>query len=1346
MDQEKQDKKKHKKQSKDKTKTKFPEEQEESVDASTEQQEHDSTAKTTATPAPTSFMDYFWDLASERDDRRLTAANSLISFLLKKQDTCSNTLSNDGEYTLKRLVKGLSSSREQARLGFSTCLTQFLKTFPFVNLDEVMNLLEDVTKITGSVRGADERDMLFGKLFGYIAFLESGRVDDKEELLLQLFEKLVALFDNKIWLREVTSEVILSCLNKFKSKSSWEIAANKLKGLVLNDLSDYAAYDVVLVSGIQFMLNSKPELKEIITGTIESFPTETIISTNNLEEIGRILIAACAGFPKIHRIWHCVFLEIFGSSHNRELPSTRITQFNSENKSNLFCKLVEYVETHMLSGNTSTNEKKCVAFNVFQRLLEVAPLSHLSYIVNKPWIRCVMSILKNKSHTLRNYCIKHMKNVVTIASDSAETRTSVVSLLLQNGGANFDSITSTSTMADLLKDINDASNVQNIIISLCKLIVNNCTSISDDSNDISVATGAINTLSGLPKMLSTERSSILTILIALLIRIAYFEKGTFKITNNKKGNKPQGTSDSPPIDESILKNVTGIVNLIDPIYEKQSIPQKVRELAASKVFSLVMESVSENEGDNQTRQNKHCDVALKFLVLFMQSGLKLWNPIITETTVTELQTKLLGFESKLAPYLYQFFGLSLFHILSNNENDELLEDLLNVINLLVDDIRKDSLSEEDNCLHTFYQISMALLSENLDAQQSAGVKALRHSLKQCWKGIFINYGKLVTHDLVDAMVMSVVGEDGFDATEGDDDEDLEDEADISGDDSEQDDEAVEGGSSKQTINNENSSKKSHKNEREVDESVDSDDDSKEEEGEDDEKNDDDNPSDEEIMISADEALSQMIQMRKQSRKHAVVQGKRVDMINRCRAIDIIDLYLSRNEDPETILPMFSPFLKCYSKVFGSSIIQNIEEGRNFTQKLKVLIESKLNKSKLRLPKEGDDASHKSEDISTDSPVAKDNITAYFVDALQSVSKYLRVKDANIRNLAAQSFFCLARKILSGNFEDLKKALQVIVDGLFTVYYQKKNSRVSTSLLDELLSRFTEFTMQVSLKTIVTGCQSGLNDYATSEAFRHLHFLIKRFSSFPGSSKQLLFSNANDILQAFSATIEQLVEGTLQMKSARSRTIILCCHDLINLFKKLLSSSEQQGLTSGALVKQYVNKNVMASLQVVTSKYSEVSSLNSSMAKILKEVSSTILTMSPSLNNSSLVSTQKKKRDVTESQQTPDVNEVDGEGEEKGKKKKAKKGKQVKSREDELIEQEEKKFLVQQSKQQQSNEVVTTKSKQKKQRSEPPALEPETDEATAFLNKILGGKATSQSDALEDAIRSDKKNKKQKSSH
>lgn len=94
-------------------------------------------------------MNWFWDLASDDDSRRCIAASMIVKYVAETQKKVETpgAMSVDGDYTLKRLVRGLSSSRDSARQGFSACLCQFLVVFPDVNVTDVTNLLDDTTKV-----------------------------------------------------------------------------------------------------------------------------------------------------------------------------------------------------------------------------------------------------------------------------------------------------------------------------------------------------------------------------------------------------------------------------------------------------------------------------------------------------------------------------------------------------------------------------------------------------------------------------------------------------------------------------------------------------------------------------------------------------------------------------------------------------------------------------------------------------------------------------------------------------------------------------------------------------------------------------------------------------------------------------------------------------------------------------------------------------------------------------------------------------------------------------------------------------------------------------------------------
>lgn len=69
-------------------------------------------------------MELYEQLASNDEKKRITAAEQLVKKIVAVRENGTSEKGVDFEYALNRLVKGLSSGRESARLGFSIALTE----------------------------------------------------------------------------------------------------------------------------------------------------------------------------------------------------------------------------------------------------------------------------------------------------------------------------------------------------------------------------------------------------------------------------------------------------------------------------------------------------------------------------------------------------------------------------------------------------------------------------------------------------------------------------------------------------------------------------------------------------------------------------------------------------------------------------------------------------------------------------------------------------------------------------------------------------------------------------------------------------------------------------------------------------------------------------------------------------------------------------------------------------------------------------------------------------------------------------------------------------------------------
>lgn len=102
------------------------------------------------------LVEIYEDLASEKDDVRLKAAQALVSQFTPDKNPTDEQI----QKALQRLFRGLCSSRKAARIGFSIALTEILsqvfatsKESSRIDLPEILNILESQSNASGSDSG-----------------------------------------------------------------------------------------------------------------------------------------------------------------------------------------------------------------------------------------------------------------------------------------------------------------------------------------------------------------------------------------------------------------------------------------------------------------------------------------------------------------------------------------------------------------------------------------------------------------------------------------------------------------------------------------------------------------------------------------------------------------------------------------------------------------------------------------------------------------------------------------------------------------------------------------------------------------------------------------------------------------------------------------------------------------------------------------------------------------------------------------------------------------------------------------------------------------------------------------
>ena len=158
---------------------------------------------------------------------------------------------------------------------------------------------------------------MFGKLFGYLSVIRSGKLGSDEENITLIMDKLLELHNRKGWIREVVCESILTLLSALQDDMI-KVILPKVKTLLGDGqvlLSDMTAWQLMLCVGIQqlaatksitssSLLESKSEKdgekeESLSEQLLQLLPVSDIVTPGTFKEMIPTLLEATAGFPKV---------------------------------------------------------------------------------------------------------------------------------------------------------------------------------------------------------------------------------------------------------------------------------------------------------------------------------------------------------------------------------------------------------------------------------------------------------------------------------------------------------------------------------------------------------------------------------------------------------------------------------------------------------------------------------------------------------------------------------------------------------------------------------------------------------------------------------------------------------------------------------------------------------------------------------------------------------------------------------------------------------------------------------------------------------------------------------------
>ncbi|KAF4113848.1 myb-binding protein 1A-like protein [Onychostoma macrolepis] len=231
------------------------------------------------------FLDYFWDIAKPAREIRLKAIEDLIEHL--KQSEKPDEL----KYSLKRLVDGLSHTREDARSGYSVALAQLLSVFEEISLKSTLDSVKEKHNLR-KVKKKLIRNAAFGNFFGVLALSQSTRLHKEPQVMLECVQLLQSLSHYREHLRDLPRKTMVDILSETSKEVFEEVLLSALQSDLTSALNTPEQLELLLVAMQKFPSVLKPKKLKKLLGTT------AVITKENMPKLVEVLKMAARSVKK----------------------------------------------------------------------------------------------------------------------------------------------------------------------------------------------------------------------------------------------------------------------------------------------------------------------------------------------------------------------------------------------------------------------------------------------------------------------------------------------------------------------------------------------------------------------------------------------------------------------------------------------------------------------------------------------------------------------------------------------------------------------------------------------------------------------------------------------------------------------------------------------------------------------------------------------------------------------------------------------------------------------------------------------------------------------------------------
>ncbi|AMD20168.1 HCR018Wp [Eremothecium sinecaudum] len=507
--------------------------------------------------------DSFYRLASDLESERVKGAVTLVNDLSER--AVNDEDASEWDYVLHRLIKGLASSNQSARLGFSTCLAEVvalsIKKGHLKSIDEYIALMLKLLSKEKVKNGNEERGKLFGRLFGLqtllneplfsIAFkVEKGSISN--EFVVSFTRHLSELAHSKPWLREPclftlyqTVEKLAGFFDESMLRSMFNILDEYQFTLTNEGLTIYLhllykceetrkiTENTDLLSNLDLRTNWKNNnplasgnAKLLVSVLKDVVPAES----DGLKQKG-------SWAPRLHFVWDIILPLICRVRETRE-NDAHVSKKRKKRQKLTEIQFPEFWQTvveEVFFSEKASSERKYLGILILEKTIQIIPQELVQQVFSKNVMRTLINQSVDSKRNLHKITSNLLNQIGIVCEKQPNKTVNIIESLWfgPNGTINFDRLTKSKTVHGILisRSIDDG-----ILATLVACILKN---IQKEHDNFQITTFGLDTLLHIVKGHRSKASFVwLEQLLQYIVKLAFFDLndkiGPHSQTNNEE--------------------------------------------------------------------------------------------------------------------------------------------------------------------------------------------------------------------------------------------------------------------------------------------------------------------------------------------------------------------------------------------------------------------------------------------------------------------------------------------------------------------------------------------------------------------------------------------------------------------------------------------------------------------------------------------------------------------------------------------------------------------------------------------------------------------------------------------